>query len=53
MHWADEIGPATILERLEHYAKERDPDWLEPAPLLREVAEKGITFKEWAENRAA
>ena len=49
MHWADEIGPARILERLEYYAKERDPDWLEPAPLLREVVGRGITFKEWTD----
>ena len=51
MHWADEIGPAQILERLEHYARTCDPDWLEPAPLLREVAGQGTTFREWAEAR--
>ena len=51
MHWADEIGPAHILERLEHHAATRDPDWLEPAPLLREVAGQGTTFREWAEAR--
>ncbi len=51
MHWADEIGPARILERLEHYAATRDPDWLEPAPLLREVAGQGTTFREWAAAR--
>jgi len=51
MHWADEIGPAQILERLEYYAATRDSDWLEPAPLLREVAGQGTTFREWAEAR--
>ena len=51
MHWADEIGPARILERLEHYAATRDSDWLEPAPLLREVAGQGITFRDWAAAR--
>ena len=51
MHWADETGPAHILERLEHHAATRDPDWLEPAPLLREVAGQGTTFREWAEAR--
>ena len=51
MHWADEIGPARVLERLEHYARTSDPDWLEPAALLREVAGQGTTFREWAEAR--
>ncbi|MDE0718746.1 MAG: 3-hydroxyacyl-CoA dehydrogenase NAD-binding domain-containing protein, partial [Rhodospirillaceae bacterium] len=51
MHWADEIGPAHVLERLEHYARTCDPDWLEPAPLLREIAGQGTTFREWAEAR--
>ena len=51
MHWADEIGPAHVLERLEHYARTSDPDWLEPAPLLREVAGQGTTFRDWAGAR--
>ena len=51
MHWADEIGPAHVLERLEHYARTCDPDWLEPAPLLREIVGQGTTFREWAEAR--
>ncbi len=51
MHWADEIGPAHVLERLEHYARTSDPDWLEPAPLLREIAGQGTTFRDWAAAR--
>ena len=51
MHWADEIGPAHVLERLEHYARTSDPDWLEPAPLLREVAGQRTTFRDWAAAR--
>ncbi|MCY3829286.1 MAG: multifunctional fatty acid oxidation complex subunit alpha, partial [Rhodospirillaceae bacterium] len=51
MHWADEIGPAHVLDRLEHYARTSDPDWLEPAPLLREVAGQGTTFRDWAAAR--
>ena len=41
MHWADELGLPHVLERIEHYWKARDPDHLEPAPLLRELASAG------------
>jgi hypothetical protein len=48
MHWADEIGPANLLERLEHYYQNADRDWLEPAPLLRRLVKEGKKFREWA-----
>jgi 3-hydroxyacyl-CoA dehydrogenase len=54
MFWADEVGLARILERLEHYYQNHDRDWLEPAPLLRKLANEGGTFRAWAaEHRAA
>ena len=52
MHWADELGLPHVLERIEHYWRERDPDHLEPAPLLRRLADEGRTFKEWSDARA-
>ena len=51
MHWADEIGLPHVLERIEHYWKARDPDHLEPAPLLRQLAGEGKTFKQWSDAR--
>src|SRR5690606_30374696 len=44
MFWADEVGLPKILERLEHYRETADPDWLEPAPLLKRLAADGKTF---------
>ena len=48
MHWADEVGLAKLLERLEHYYQSADRDWLEPAPLLRRLVKDGKKFREWA-----
>jgi 3-hydroxyacyl-CoA dehydrogenase len=48
MHWADEIGLPTLLERLEHYYQSADRDWLEPAPLLRRLVKEGKKFRDWA-----
>jgi 3-hydroxyacyl-CoA dehydrogenase len=51
MFWADELGLAKILARLEHYGGTFDRDWLEPAPLLRRLAREERTFKDWAAAR--
>ena len=48
MFWADEIGLPKLLERLEHYNRTVDRDWLEPAPLLRKLAKEGKSFRDWA-----
>jgi len=48
MFWADEVGLPKLLERLEHYWKTADRDWLEPAPLLRKLVKDGKTFRDWA-----
>jgi 3-hydroxyacyl-CoA dehydrogenase len=48
MFWADEIGLAKLLERLEHYYQTADRDWLEPAPLLRKLVKEGRSFRDWA-----
>ena len=54
MHWADEVGLPKVLARFEHYYRNNDRDWLEPAPLLKKLAKDGSTFRAWAaEHRAA
>ncbi len=52
MHWADELGLDHVLGRIEHYWRENDPDHYEPAPLLRQLAGEGKTFKQWSDARA-
>ena len=44
MHWAESVGLATIVERLEQQAKESGDTSLEPAPLLRKLAAEGKGF---------
>ncbi len=51
MFWADEVGLAKVHERLDHYWHHHDPDWLEPAPLLADLAARNSTFKEWSAKR--
>jgi 3-hydroxyacyl-CoA dehydrogenase len=48
MFWADEIGLPKLLERLEHYHRTVDRDWLEPAPLLRKLVKEGKKVRDWA-----
>ncbi|GGW89564.1 3-hydroxyacyl-CoA dehydrogenase NAD-binding domain-containing protein [Alteromonas halophila] len=47
MHYADEIGPATLLERLEHYQKacgEYGSMWLTASDLVKKLAAENKTF---------
>lgn len=44
MHWADTVGLATIVKRLEAQAAESGDASLEPAPLLRRLAAEGKGF---------
>jgi 3-hydroxyacyl-CoA dehydrogenase len=44
MHYADTVGLKKVVERLSHYAKETGDKSLEPAPLLKKLAEEGKTF---------
>jgi 3-hydroxyacyl-CoA dehydrogenase len=48
-YYADQIGLTSIVEDLERFSKEYDPE-LEPAPLLRELAQEGKSFREYGEN---
>jgi len=45
-YYADQIGLNEIVEDLERFSREYDPD-LEPAPLLRELAQEGKSFRDF------
>lgn len=54
MFYADEVGLARIVERLRVFAAETPDDRsLQPAALLVELADKGLTFAEWQKMRGA
>jgi 3-hydroxyacyl-CoA dehydrogenase len=48
-YYADQIGLNEIVEDLDRFSKEYDPK-LEPAPLLRKLANEGKSFREYGEN---
>jgi 3-hydroxyacyl-CoA dehydrogenase len=52
MFYADQVGLKHIAERLSFYAKATNDTSLEPAPLLRQLADKGETFASWARGAA-
>jgi len=52
MFYADQVGLKHIAERLSVYAKETNDPSLEPAPLLKQLADKGETFASWAREAA-
>ena len=47
MHYADQVGLKQIAEKLEAFSKATGDESLAPAPLLRELAEKGGSFAKW------
>ncbi|WP_163362449.1 3-hydroxyacyl-CoA dehydrogenase family protein, partial [Escherichia coli] len=44
MHYADSVGLKQVAERLSYYAKQTNDPSLEPAPLLKKLADEGKTF---------
>ena len=52
MFWADEVGLATLVERLDAFAADtpEDPS-LRPAALLRELAASESSFAAWQKAR--
>ncbi|MGY4305746.1 3-hydroxyacyl-CoA dehydrogenase [Bradyrhizobium sp. USDA 4369] len=53
MYWADSVGLKHIAERLTFYAKETNDPSLEPAPLLKKLADEGKTFASLAKETKA
>jgi 3-hydroxyacyl-CoA dehydrogenase len=54
MFHADEVGLKHIVDRLDAFAADTPSDpSLNPAALLRDLAEQGATFAEWQKSRAA
>jgi 3-hydroxyacyl-CoA dehydrogenase len=47
MHYADRAGLPGIAARLDAFSKATGDESLAPAPLLRDLAEKGGTFGKW------
>jgi 3-hydroxyacyl-CoA dehydrogenase len=52
MFYADQVGLKKIAERLSVYAKETGDPSLEPAPLLKKLADEGKTFASLASGKA-
>lgn len=50
MHYADTVGLGKVLERVEEF-QERHGYWWRPAPLLRGLARRGVTFSTWDRSR--
>ena len=55
MHFADEIGVATLKERLEHYQQvcgEYGKMWLTPSPLVEKLARSNSTFAAYQKEQS-
>lgn len=52
MHWADSVGLDVIAKRLEAQAAESGDAFLEPAPLLCQLAAEGRGFSDWKSKAA-
>ncbi|MFC0219054.1 3-hydroxyacyl-CoA dehydrogenase NAD-binding domain-containing protein [Pseudochelatococcus lubricantis] len=50
MYWADAVGLGAIAGQLTAFADREGDETLRPAPLLAELAEAGLTFRQWAEG---
>ena len=46
-YYADQIGLNNVVEDLERFVKQYDDPELEPAPLLRELAKEGKSFRDF------
>jgi len=52
MFYADLVGLKTIVDRLDHFARETGNAELKPATLLRTLADRGASFTEWDRDRS-
>jgi 3-hydroxyacyl-CoA dehydrogenase len=53
MCYADTIGPATVLAGIRRFAQVHGPRYWQPAPLLIELAERGLSFESWQQRRVS
>ena len=51
MQYGDEVGLKTVVAGMEKYRKRYGDAYWTPAPLLKELAEKGSSFSAWAAER--
>jgi 3-hydroxyacyl-CoA dehydrogenase len=51
MFYADSVGLANVLMRVEELERKHGSDLWAPAPLLRRLAEAGQTFSEWDKQK--
>jgi 3-hydroxyacyl-CoA dehydrogenase len=51
MWYADAVGLKKVYARICEFEKEFGPDLWAPAPLLKELAEKGATFAQWDQQK--
>ena len=50
MFYADTVGLENVLARVKEF-HDRHGHWWRPAPLLKELAKNGSSFKEWDKSR--
>jgi 3-hydroxyacyl-CoA dehydrogenase len=53
MFYADSIGLQRVYERILDFQKTLDPQYWQPAPLLRELALAGSSFAQWQARQAS
>lgn len=51
MFYADQIGLKNVYDKICEFRDRYGEDYWKPAPLLKELAEKGSSFAEWAEQQ--
>ncbi len=53
MFYADTVGLATVLERIEGFAEQLGADNWTPSPLLKRLVDEGLSLSDWARSKAA
>jgi len=52
MFYADQVGLKNVYDKICEFRDRYGEDYWKPAPLLKELAEKGSSFAEWAAEQA-
>lgn len=52
MHYADQMGLQNVYDKICANAEKFGPRWWEPAPLLKELAEAGLSFADYDRKKA-